>query len=229
MTFTPKLYESINFEIGVLIVYIVTLLRIIRNHWILANLKKNYGKIIILKNYEVQRLKRDIDDEDEVEEVKTGKREKRKVSDMQSEEELKKKQTIKYKEIMAKIEKQLPKCYINCDHFRGLNKVVFLWLIIFQLMQTMGFNGVFDLPQLVAILFIVGFYAYRNAFPIFFALLNFGLCYYIQIALMFKLAAKVALRVPFVQDYLDDNEDATTTIIVRVLFGLINKTGKRNI
>jgi hypothetical protein len=120
----------------------------------------------------------------------------------------------KYKKTMEDIEKDLPKCYLNCHHFRGLNKVVFLWLIVFQLMQTMVFNGVFDLPSLVLILFIFGFYSYRKAFITFFGLLNFFICYYIQVALLIKLVAKIALKVGFVNDYFDDHPDANITIAV---------------
>ena len=69
--------------------------------------------------------------------------------------------------------------YLGCFYFQSLNKVIYLSLIVFQLLQTMIFNGLFDIPQLFMILFLVSFYAYRKAFFVSYGLLIFLIAYYI--------------------------------------------------
>lgn len=57
-----------------MIVYFYTLIRMFRLYKILENLKRNYGKIIIMKNYEVQKLQHEFDDEEEQTAVKKDRR-----------------------------------------------------------------------------------------------------------------------------------------------------------
>lgn len=57
-----------------MIVYFYTLIRMFRLYKILENLKRNYGKIIIMKNYEVQKLQHEFDDDEEQTAVKKDRR-----------------------------------------------------------------------------------------------------------------------------------------------------------
>ena len=120
---------------------------------------------------------------------------------------------------MEKLSKKVYKSYLECDHFRGLNKMIFLWLIVFQIMQTMAFNALFDLPQLILILVSVAFWSYRKSFYVMYGLLTFFIAYYFQIALMIKLIIGVAMNVDFIKEYLLDNPNFTSSIVINVLFG----------
>ena len=83
----------------------------------------------------------------------------------------------------------------------------------------MAFNALFDLPQLILILVSVAFWSYRKSFYVMYGLLTFFIAYYFQIALMIKLIIGVAMNVDFIKEYLSDNPNFTSSIVINVLFG----------
>lgn len=83
----------------------------------------------------------------------------------------------------------------------------------------MAFNALFDLPQLILILVSVAFWSYRKSFYVMYGLLTFFIAYYFQIALMIKLIIGVAMNVDFIKEYLLDNPNFTSSIVINVLFG----------
>lgn len=95
--------------------------------------------------------------------------------------------------------------YLESNHFAGLNKVVFLWLFVFYVMQTMAYNALFDLPQLILILISIAFFAFRKSFSVQFNLLNFFIVYFFQFSLMVKLVVGIAMKVNFIKEYLAEN------------------------
>lgn len=109
--------------------------------------------------------------------------------------------------------------YLESKHFVGLNKVVFLWLFVFYIMQTMAYNALFDLPQLILILISIAFFAFRKSFAVQFNLLNFFIVYIFQFTLMVKLVVGIAMKVPFIKEYLSDYPDDKISVFLQVLFG----------
>lgn len=56
----------------------------------------------------------------------------------------------------------MPRCYIDCHYFSKWNMVFFLILLVTQMLQSMGFNCVFDLPQLFLLLLFLPWYSFRK-------------------------------------------------------------------
>ena len=79
--------------------------------------------------------------------------------------------------------------------------MIYLLLVVFQLIQTMIFNGLFDIPQLFMILFLVSFYAYRKTFFVTYGLLIHFVAYYIQFALTLKMVYGIASGTSYAKEY----------------------------
>ena len=77
--------------------------------------------------------------------------------------------------------------YLGCYYFQSLNKIIYLLLIVLQVMHSMSFNGLFDIPQLFLIITLASLYAYRKEMPVVYGFLTFGIAYYIQFALTLKM------------------------------------------
>jgi hypothetical protein len=60
--------------------------------------------------------------------------------------------------------KELKRVYLDCDAFTKRNKFYFPLLIVTQLLQSMVFNGVLDVPFLMLILLIGALYAFRKSY-----------------------------------------------------------------
>ena len=52
-------------------------------------------------------------------------------------------------------------------------------LIVFQIMESMGFNGLFDLPQLFMILMLMSVFIFRESIKVKYAYMVLFLTYYI--------------------------------------------------
>jgi hypothetical protein len=70
----------------------------------------------------------------------------------------------KYKKDMNTKAKELKRVYLDCDVFTKRNKLYFPLLILIQLLQSMVFNGVLDVPFLMMILLIGALYAFRKSY-----------------------------------------------------------------
>jgi hypothetical protein len=51
-----------------------------------------------------------------------------------------------YKKEVSNLNKTLPSNFLGCSFFKKLNKHFFLLMVIFLLMQSMGYNGLSDVP-----------------------------------------------------------------------------------
>lgn len=68
---TLRYWESINFEFGFFIVMIYSLVRLETVEFRLKNLRRNYAKVVMVKNYEAQLLSGSLDSDDEEQRVVT--------------------------------------------------------------------------------------------------------------------------------------------------------------
>jgi predicted branched-subunit amino acid permease len=66
----------------------------------------------------------------------------------------------------------------------------------------MGFNGLFEIPQLFMILVLASFYAYRKNLLVTYGLLIVFVAYYIQFALTMKILYALAMSITNVKDFL---------------------------
>jgi len=60
--------------------------------------------------------------------------------------------------------KELKRVYLDSDAFTKRDKIYFPLLILIQLLQSMVFNGVLDVPFLMLILMIGAMYAFRKSY-----------------------------------------------------------------
>lgn len=67
-------------------------------------------------------------------------------------------------------------------------------IVFFQLGQTMGFNGLFDVPSLLFLLVSVSLYAYRKSFPVFFGSLQICFAYYVKFSIFIKIIVSILIR-----------------------------------
>ena len=93
-------------------------------------------------------------------------------------------------------------------------------LLLCQLVQSMGFNGLFDLPQLLFILLTLGAYAFRRRYYAAYGLSNFALASYIQLALTVKLLYGIVIRIEFVTMLMREHEATSGYVLFcRIVFG----------
>jgi len=137
--FTLDLYESIKFELFLLLTYLLAQLYSMRLTNMKDYLNKNFLKVELVRNYET------VDEEED----KAGKEEK-----FTTEFENTVKQTAEdeYENRMSALCKELPRNYIESNRFCSLQQISLTVLVVFQLMQAMCFNSIIDIPVLLLIL-----------------------------------------------------------------------------
>lgn len=81
---------------------------------------------------------------------------------------------------------RFPKNFLDCRWFHLKCEKYFIAAIICQLIQSMGYNGLFDIPSLLLILGVFGFYSFRKTYPHGFQLFLFFSMYYIGFAILIK-------------------------------------------
>jgi len=84
----------------------------------------------------------------------------------------------------------------------------------------MGFNGLFDLPQLFMILCIMSAFVFRQMIRVQFGYSLVFLSIYIQTALTLKIVYLIAIQIDFVDDYIKENFETNFYIKwLRIVFG----------
>ena len=86
-------------------------------------------------------------------------------------------------------------------------------------MQSMGFNGLFDIPQLFMILLVIASYAFRKVFPIGYAKFNVFLVYYISYALVVKFCYGILSHINYIDYKLENNQDLKFVKALKLIFG----------
>ena len=124
-----------------------------------------------------------------------------------------------YQTSMRKIRNSASVNYLGCLFFQRQNKALYLLLILIQLVHSMSFNGLYDLPQLLLILTVFGFFAFRKLYHVEYGFLTFVVAYYFQLALTIKALYLIAVQVPFVKSWMTTNKENKFVIIVDIVFG----------
>ena len=96
-----------------------------------------------------------------------------------SEKENEKDKKGQYKKEMEELTKSIRMNFVDCYYFNKCNKMFGTLMILFQLMQSMGFNGLFDLPSVFMILLSFAFIAFRKSFKVWYGFSNAFLSLYI--------------------------------------------------
>ena len=133
---------------------------------------------------------------------------------------------------MQELKKSTPKCYINSYHFSAQHKKLFAMFTVFQIIQSMSFNGLFDLPSLFFILTLIAFFVYRNGYKVEYGLSTFVLSYWIQMACTIKYIYMMVVKIQVIDEYMtdccdsgaegDEDDVASNGYVkwMRIIFGL---------
>jgi len=105
---------------------------------------------------------------------------------------------------MTELKEKMPANFIDAFHFQMLNKKMFAMLGVFQILQSMSFNGLFDLPSIFCLLMLVAFYVYRKTLKLQYGLTTFFISIWIQYACTIKYIYMVLIQINVIKDYLEE-------------------------
>ena len=142
MSFQIDKKQSVMFEIWMSAAYLFTIARMTNTLNGIVKSRKNYMDVIMMKNFEYEAAICDSDDEKDKKTAGIGKIDRQKIAHRDRMKIAQK----EYQWKMQKMRKSKQVNYLDCYFFQKMNKVIYLLLIILQLLHSMSFNGVFDLP-----------------------------------------------------------------------------------
>ena len=150
---------SVLFEIYVFIFYVMALVYYLRQHAMIQSFDgKNLLSVLLLKNFEQKTI---YDLEDDVIQLGTSQQ----FVQESAANIVKKANNKKYKNDMQRLAKHIRRNFLDCFWFQHLNKELYLVMIVTQIMSSMAFNGLFDIPALLMILALFSFYTFRKSIP----------------------------------------------------------------
>jgi hypothetical protein len=179
-------------------------------HYIRAwlTLRRLYGtdflKVIFVKNFESKTLYDQ--DEDQSDPIDIG------VTYTLLEEQDRQASSISsrnYRKNMTDIAKRLGRSYLDCNYFLRLNKQLYLVVLLLQVLGSMTFNGVFDIPALVMLLLLFSLYAFRKSHVRGYGLYVLFLVFYIHLAAFANLMFQALTEIDFVLTWMSKHQDST--------------------
>jgi len=114
---------------------------------------------------------------------------------------------------------KMPKMYIDCYFFSKLNKLFFLGLFVTQLLQSMGFNCIFDLPQLFMMLIFTSFFSFRKKAFIAYQFYVLFFVVYCALSVYIKLAYSILIHTKEYEAWYRENAKTTTVKVLSATFG----------
>lgn len=191
---TLKRKESIVGEVILLIIYLTAISQIYKMKERIEELQteRTKPKVLLVKNYELKQAYQEDSEDDAKKPAHRGRYNEQDYKEQMERDRLRK----LYKDEMGTLIEEVPRNYMDCYYYAKWNKVLFLLLLLVQLMQAMGFNGLFDIPALCLMLVFFSFYAYRKSFPIFFAQFTIFFSYYIGVAVFIKICYAIVVNIP---------------------------------
>lgn len=128
---------------------------------------------------------------------------------------------------MANLAMKFPKNFMDCRWFSKLNKNLFLLTMLCQLFQSMGYNVLFDIPQLFMILAMFALFSYRKSIPQSYHMMMMFFIYYIGYSIHIKWVYVVSIDIPIIKRYIRDNPDSWIIQLCATMFGnRISEVGK---
>jgi hypothetical protein len=124
-----------------------------------------------------------------------------------------------YRREMAELSRRFPKNFLDCRWFQSKSDAFFIATMVCQLIQSMGYNGLYDIPSLLMILGLFAFYTLRKSNPHGYLLFLFVSIYYISLAILVKWLYLILIRITWVENYADANRESTTVFLAQALFG----------
>ena len=92
-------------------------------------------------------------------------------------------------------------------------------MVIFLLMQSMGYNGLSDVPQLALLLILCAFFAFKEGNPVAFGMSIFFIVYYVQFALTLKVIYGIVSQISSIEHLMEEFKSDKNVKMVMMLFG----------
>ena len=167
--------------------------------------------ILLIKNYELQVKE---DEEDVAAGVGTNKQ-RAAAAEQERAEALK-----KYNEEMTKECQRFDRSFLSAKAFNNQNKPVFALMLFVQLISSLSFNALIDIPTFAVLVVIKGAFPFRKNSPIAFGYLTFFASYYVKYLSIIKIVYVVITQLPMFRWFLRRYAKDPTVEKVTLLFGL---------
>jgi hypothetical protein len=172
-------------------------------------LKKYRQEVILLQNFELSRMYAAKDEEKQGDETTTVEPTKQ----QQEQRELDALMQRNYRREMAELSRRFPKNFLDCRWFQSKSDAFFIATMVCQLIQSMGYNGLYDIPSLLMILGLFAFYTLRKSNPHGYLLFLFVSIYYISLAILVKWLYLILIRITWVKEYAYENRESTAVFL----------------
>lgn len=120
---------------------------------------------------------------------------------------------------MKKISEEILPNYIDCVYFKEQSAVFFVMTLICQILESLGFNGMFDIPAFFIMLILGSIYAFRKSFYQMFGQLKLFSIQYIQFMITFKIVLMILLKIDMVENFMIDNTEHIFTKVIIIALG----------
>ena len=193
-----NVYASFIFEFALMCVYLLGVSQYRQLTRKIDTLERDFIKVAMVKIFESRAD--DEEDSDNEGEGTLGTVDVTTIADGNKEQRKK-----DYKKQMQAKGKELQRVYLDCQGFTKRNKLYFPLLILIQLLQSMVFNGVLDVPFLLMILFIGAMYAFRKSYFLLFQYMVIFVASYINLTAMLKFTYLISTKVEFIKTWFIQN------------------------
>lgn len=192
-------FASLEFEILVLVLYLLCMYVYFRMKRNIENLRKQQYDVIALKNFEECS---ESEGEEEME-LQIGTSADNRGEDTTEQQ----KRKNEYKQLMReKVAKKLTRNYIDCDWFVKSNKLFFVLFLVFIMGGAMNYNSLSDIPSLLMILILASFYAFRKQYYLTYGKFVIFMAYFMHIAVLLKIYCVLFFSMSTITDYFKDAE-----------------------
>jgi hypothetical protein len=176
--------------------------------------------ILLIKNYELV-----VKDEEEAVSAVGSNKQRAAAADLEKEEN--KKAALKtYTDAMTAECKRFDRSYLSAKAFNNQNKPVFGLMLFCQLISSLSFNALIDIPTFAVLVFITGAFPFRKKLPVAFGYLSFFTSYYVKYLSIIKIVYVCISQLPMFKWFLQRYAKDPTVEKVTLLFGLNFNTEK---
>lgn len=120
---------------------------------------------------------------------------------------------------MQKISDEILPNYIDCLYFKSKSATFLIMTFVCQLLESLGFNGMFDIPAFFFMLVLGSIYSFRKSFYQMFGQLKLFSIQYIQVMIMIKIILMILLKIDMVENFMIDNTEHIFTKVIIVALG----------
>jgi hypothetical protein len=121
---------------------------------------------------------------------------------------------------MTKECQRFDRSFLSAKAFNNQNKPVFALMLFVQLISSLSFNALIDIPTFAVLVVIKGAFPFRKNSPIAYGYLTFFTSYYVKYLSIIKIVYVVITQLPMFRWFLRRYAKDPTVEKVTLLFGL---------